>query len=502
MGQSLQHKIFTETGCIHRDKLMGYHHHSLPAAEKHQVETHLLDCELCSDALDGFALVPAATDSFDELDAEMEQLVGSKSSSSSPQWGKLLVAASIAGLVISTFFLFDYKDKAKQKHLAEQMPVAEELEAEKPKMEKTDKIQARQKQTATEGEEMINPITQEFAYDSRSAEAGEGHAEDTDEIDDLISTLDPEASADSEENRYRKQGNNTAVVGGAVALPLKDRKDNESATAKSGADMAAREMKTLEEESEDKSEMYRSVAEPISTTDNTTRALEKNQDMAKSTKTKAGKSKSFVRGAEMAADVSLESDMPEEKKKKEGSPERDKFIKVNKTDYKIADDAEKDEDNDDKLILVYGEGLPSKYANEESKKKAEEQTPAVETETTMQLTYDEVLKKGITEYDEGNYTEALAQFDLILQHFPNDLNGMFYSGMANYRLSRNEKAQVQYQQVLDANNTTFRQEARWYQALTYEKMNDLTNTRKSLKRIADEEGFYNKQAQEKLDSIE
>ena len=51
------HNIFSETGCVQKDMLLKYRDGELNDTDKHDVERHLIDCELCSDALDGLALL-------------------------------------------------------------------------------------------------------------------------------------------------------------------------------------------------------------------------------------------------------------------------------------------------------------------------------------------------------------------------------------------------------------------------------------------------------------
>ncbi|MBK7183930.1 MAG: energy transducer TonB [Bacteroidetes bacterium] len=56
MSKELKHKIYTSTECISEDVMYNYIDKKLSAQEEHQVEKHLLDCELCSDALEGLTI--------------------------------------------------------------------------------------------------------------------------------------------------------------------------------------------------------------------------------------------------------------------------------------------------------------------------------------------------------------------------------------------------------------------------------------------------------------
>lgn len=51
--------IFVVTGqCPAQQQLLNYVQGKLSAAEQHEVEKHVADCELCSDALEGLAAIP------------------------------------------------------------------------------------------------------------------------------------------------------------------------------------------------------------------------------------------------------------------------------------------------------------------------------------------------------------------------------------------------------------------------------------------------------------
>lgn len=54
MGNNIN-KIFKKRDCLSATELEGYVRNTLRARERNQVERHLLDCELCSEALEGFA---------------------------------------------------------------------------------------------------------------------------------------------------------------------------------------------------------------------------------------------------------------------------------------------------------------------------------------------------------------------------------------------------------------------------------------------------------------
>jgi anti-sigma factor RsiW len=56
MNDNLQH-IFSDTGCPSHERLLDYSRGLLTGEERHRIETHLVDCEMCSDELEGLSLM-------------------------------------------------------------------------------------------------------------------------------------------------------------------------------------------------------------------------------------------------------------------------------------------------------------------------------------------------------------------------------------------------------------------------------------------------------------
>ena len=57
MSKDLKHTIYNPTDCLSEKMLFDYIDNKLNQKERHIVEKHLLDCEMCSDALEGLEMV-------------------------------------------------------------------------------------------------------------------------------------------------------------------------------------------------------------------------------------------------------------------------------------------------------------------------------------------------------------------------------------------------------------------------------------------------------------
>lgn len=121
MSKELKHKIHLPTDCLSEKMLFDYIDNKLTPKEQHVVEKHLLDCELCSDALEGLEITK------DRSRIKLiNDIINKRLSSSSEKEVRVIsfnyklavsIAATIALLVIGVFFF--NKISLKEADLAE-----------------------------------------------------------------------------------------------------------------------------------------------------------------------------------------------------------------------------------------------------------------------------------------------------------------------------------------------------------------------------------------------
>ncbi len=126
MNSPIKKEIFTETGCIRQELLRQYCEGKINASGKYEVEKHLIDCKLCSDALEGMALISDYS-IIDQVKSEIPSLL--KGQSGTPPVRYLAAAASIAALVFVSYLAYrqfsDVKDERLATHNA--LPVPENM---------------------------------------------------------------------------------------------------------------------------------------------------------------------------------------------------------------------------------------------------------------------------------------------------------------------------------------------------------------------------------------
>jgi len=112
-----------------------------------------------------------------------------------------------------------------------------------------------------------------------------------------------------------------------------------------------------------------------------------------------------------------------------------------------------------------------------------------------------VLEQSFKNMNAANYEKALMGFNILLRHNANDINALFYSGLAYYKLGNYEKAIEQFEKVIGHLSTNFMEESNWNLALCYLKSGRETESIILLKEIEQANGFYAQQAKEKLTHI-
>ncbi|MBL0339671.1 MAG: hypothetical protein IPP71_01405 [Bacteroidetes bacterium] len=103
MNSQLNKDLFSETGCVKYPQLLAYRNGKLKQSDKHEVERHLIDCELCSDALEGFVLVTTG-DPMEEVNTNIRELV--KPVQQVHYKNYFIAAASVAAIVILSIFSY------------------------------------------------------------------------------------------------------------------------------------------------------------------------------------------------------------------------------------------------------------------------------------------------------------------------------------------------------------------------------------------------------------
>jgi hypothetical protein len=121
-----------------------------------------------------------------------------------------------------------------------------------------------------------------------------------------------------------------------------------------------------------------------------------------------------------------------------------------------------------------------------------------EKDTGQIFAANKVLKKGLEYFDKEKYYLSIAEFQILLENNPTDINALFYSAVAFYKTGQNNLAIKYLNAVINNTNNSFLPEAKWNLALVYIKTGEVRIAKQLLLEVIKEEGFYAKNAQERL----
>ena len=122
MNTPVNRSIFNDTGCIRREELLRYRDNRMSNSEKHDVEEHLVDCELCTDALEGLMLISSVA-VLDEVSQEVGRITSPSTGAIVRPW---LAAATIAGVVVISYLTYRQYSDLKEERIAQTESVANE----------------------------------------------------------------------------------------------------------------------------------------------------------------------------------------------------------------------------------------------------------------------------------------------------------------------------------------------------------------------------------------
>lgn len=472
--KELHNHIFSATTCISKETMMKYIKHQLSKEELHEVEKHMLDCDLCSDAMAGMKY---ATNSATILaiDNKIDNRIASGESNPFFRGGWLMAAASLVAIIFGAYFLINLFDEHKfaQNEMAVHQQTEEEqnntaptenyIKQERVDEDKKEAINRNQNiNDATEDNtlKIAEPVTENLEQPTPPSVFDKPDYRGTpnkDRIeDDIIMADEAPVSMDAEileEEVFSKNDNNATYYDNEVL------NKNQQVVSSTLAD----------EESEPDADKV--VTEK--------QRNETNRKKAKSTQAPAiTEQKAVASGNSLSA----------------GKIAQNTYYLY---DYKVVDYTVEYQNEEDFKKLAETDATPVDYVNKEQKAEAEKSFE----KTVMKETYKDVLERAIINFKKLAYKEALVDFEMILAKHPKDVNALFYGALSEYNLKHYKRALSKLDAVLKNPQTEFNQEAKWNKALALIELKETAKAKKLLQEIIDEKGFYQQRAQDKLKTL-
>lgn len=432
--------IFEHTKCLSEDTLMGYISNKLSPAKKHEVEKHLIDCELCSDAVEGWKMISdkqrinGATSALNQKIQQRTENKGVKIISLLQYRTRFAIAASIL-LIISLVWFFRNNNAIKE-------------------------------------------------LDSRSAEKIFADKFEPPPAENNNEELTPFPDVKEERDSRPILSENKKVV-------ISNKKEDNLSTYKSEEAQIA--INTEEKASSTKSAMT-TYSEPA--------VRKKESELLERDKKEAAKpvaAPSITSGAASGAfsppaqaegkNMNLESDNISSGKKQRGNYSKRKTKAVSAYD-----------DSESAAITAETASQPARA--EKSVLLDSISSGISPASNDLSLSESAPLEDAMARYNRQDYAGAIVDFEQVLKKNPNDEKALFYSGISYLSLTQSDKAIINLTKVMQNKNSKYADDARWYLSLAYIKKNDINNARKNLLELQNNSNSkYQKQADETLREI-
>jgi hypothetical protein len=512
---------FTHTGCLTEQQMLDYNSNKLTVHERHQVERHTLDCEMCADALEGFALIKDHSKVDETVFAVNSMLAGEPVKSVKQGWwdARMKIAASVAILVLlGSVYYFQGRMKEQT-----DKAFADNFEAFPPAPREKGENPASDKQSNPAGGEDMRIATQVEDVPLKQ-EAKEGGKDK----DDMLAFLQPETSGNEREynEESSKLKSSTPNMDDSeyhsVPVPVEAMEDGNNGKARSeGANTLAATTKNDADKEEQKKPSL--LLENISPTgansngSNTSGDGNRQHDEVVSTNT-SGSNNSQSNSPSSPQKVARPN---------EGTISTSTFSTPSSTQGLVSTKDALNKPNDNTLVKRSKKvtGSTSTASKENAKlsqpiaKNKETPGPDLSAGSAEMKTEEVAILKDLKtagdsvtfpapfaaamqKYQAGRYSEAVTLFEQALADEPANVEALFYSSVSYLAVNKPDKALANLDKVLLAKNHSLLEPAKWYKALAFIKKGDKKNARLLLEQIEKENGAYKQKAAEALKDLD
>jgi len=119
-------------------------------------------------------------------------------------------------------------------------------------------------------------------------------------------------------------------------------------------------------------------------------------------------------------------------------------------------------------------------------------------ERPFEISYHDYLTETALILNAQDFKTALTQFSIILKHYPNDENALFYSAYCQYQLGQYEESLLLLERLAKSTYANFDEEREWYLLKCFSKLHRTNDAKLMAEKIANAGGFYSEQARDFL----
>ncbi len=414
MYKELHNEIFSKTECLTKEQIERLVNRQLTGKERYDIEKHLIDCPLCSEAVEGYMETVPQT-GLHELDQMIDRKIAARKQTHFKRY--LLAAASVALLISIGWWGVHNINTGKQAlsiNQNQEIKSPENITPLQPQKTTSDTTGTLEKQTTLTEQDIVQ--TSKNVYPE---------VEETEDI-----TLEI----------------NESVESGAPAATV----DNTPITV-----------------AEEEQDMFFTEAEAPET-ENIPPTTTNRSMPAKKQAAKNRKSKSI------------------------SAYERKTLYVQNFKIYDYTDEYARKEEAE-KLAETLS--VPAALENES------DNTNPLDSTVIMQNTYVNVLEGALKSLKLKQYPQALTYFSEIEKKHPEDVNALFYKGIAYEEQGKYTLALRYFEKTLQQPVDVFHPEAKFHKAKMLAQTGQKKKAKKLLLEIIKENSYYSPQAQELLQQI-
>lgn len=539
--------IFTHTDCISEEMLIRHVSGKLSSAEKHQVEKHLLDCEMCSDAVEGLAMI-GDKNRISKITAELNQKVQERAAKSGDRLGggkvinvnffrqyrsQLAIAASVV-VLLGLVFVFrsnmkELDQESSDKIFAEKFeaPPADLATSETEEAETADNQTSGEYPVAVAAQEPVSNLMaderneKEILKSGKDANAGDnlGWAGNAAVAQEDIAVQKAESESRAADDDRSKNAEVTVKANVKTTSTSSDGKFRDEDAALAGRkDLAENRNEQQLYKEKDKKAAAKPQAVPV-TTSATGGAVSGSYQYSTPVTDKSVLSpKEPVTSKQQNTRPAEELAKAEEKKVADKEAVTNEVVALQSLESKKKSEGKerrKSKESSPKKSPAFYQTentVASPQPDVQTKIAQTETGAALDSVSQVTLTVTDAfgataeatgLEAGMIKYDKQDYAGAVGDFEATLKQNPGDEKALFYSAVSYLSLGQTEKAVINLNKVLENKSGPYYDSAQWYLSLAYIKNNDTRNARKNLVELQNNsKSRYQKQADETLKEMQ
>lgn len=504
--------IFSQTDCLSEEVIIKYLQGKLSSSEKHLVERHLIDCEMCSDAMEGLKMI-GAKQKIQVITSDINHQIELRTS---PKKAKVffleyrtqLAAAAAVILLAGLFFLL--KDNLNtEKETFDKTILADKLDQSLAGNETDEKEIIKDANARTETN--LSPLKEEnLLNDVFTSGKDVGLKKDTSAVyfsSDASRIVPAEKKPDvpalqdegikklkekEKHHRFQTKSIEDDYISADEVMRDKEESSETDIRANKEKTDAGKIRWTLEEPVVSKTgAVLGGVASSATIPEKTENAKQQQADDSK-------KKKNISKDEPNYASAEIKT-KKKTKVKSGGRTAVRTFSGKKLKSVNIASKKESASPSSPEQTAVAPSSPPPVQDADVATFEIQTQNLDNADSVSVNVSQPAGIEQAIVQYNNKDFSGAAAGFEEALKKNPNNEKALYYSGLSYLQLNQANKAITNFNKILQNKNSPYYDEAQWHVSLVFIQKNDQDNARRNLMELRDNsKSRYRKQAGEIL----